>query len=74
MGNMVRFIKANSEVQIQEQEGYIKVAVYMRDDGALAFAPVGQKEQTTRWDRKVVEVYEPLEIVEGEIVGIIRGI
>ena len=46
----------------------------MRDDGALAFAPMGQKEQATRWDRKVVEVYEPLEIMEGEIVGINRRI
>ena len=74
MSNMVRFIRANSEAQIQEQEGYTKVAVYMRDDGALAFAPMGQKEQMTRWDRKVIEVYEPLEIIEGEIVGIIRGV
>lgn len=74
MGNIVRFFRANSEAQIQEQEGYTKVAVYMRNDGALAFAPMGQKEQTVRWDRKVIEVYEPLEIVEGEIIGIIRGV
>lgn len=48
------------------------MVTYMGDDGSLAFAPMGQKEQATRWDRKVVEVYEPLEIVEGEIVGIRR--
>lgn len=72
--SIVRFRRAKSEDQIKEAGGYVKVVTYMGDDGSLAFAPMGQKEQTTRWGRKVVEVYEPLEIVEGEIVGIIRGI
>lgn len=68
-------MKANSEAWLKAQEKFIKVAVYLGDEGELAFAPIeGQKERTERWDRKVIEVYNPLEIIEGEVVGIDRGV